>query len=138
MSTAAATKTSIAILLAVVALLMVSVRPGFAGGGFAQTSGRDVAVKIVDRGPLVPGRASLLRVRITNPYASATVVSSLRAELDSGVAGCTAATDGIAGKVRLGARASRIVTLAVTLAASAPNACQGASFAATFSAAASA
>ncbi len=136
MSTAALSKTSLAVLLGAVVLLAVSVRPGFAHGGFAQASGRDVLVKVVDRGPLVPGHTAMLRVRLTNPYPAAIVVSSLRTELDSGIAGCAATAGVLTRRVHLAAHASRTIVLSVTLSASASNACQGASFAATFAAAA--
>jgi hypothetical protein len=132
-SSAATTKTSIAILLGVVALLLVSVRPGMASGGFDQTSGVDVVVKVVDRGTLVPGRAAPLRVRLTNPYPYAITVSTIRTELQAAVRGCSASAATNAAGVRLAARGSATASVSVTLAAAAQNRCQGALFAATFS-----
>ena len=86
----AATKTSIAILLGVVALLLIAVHPGMASGGLDQTSGQDVLIKVVDRGQLVPGHAQALRVRLTNPYPYAITVSTIRTGLHAAVSGCFA------------------------------------------------
>jgi hypothetical protein len=122
-----------AILFGVVALLLIAVRPGLASGGLDATSGQDVLVKVVDSGPLVPGRAARLLVRLTNPYPYAITVSRIRTGLHGALDGCSASAATHAGDVRLAAHRSATAVLAVTLAADAQNRCQGALFAAAFS-----
>lgn len=129
----AATKTSIALLLGVVALLLIAVRPGMASGGFDKTSGQDVVVKVVDHGPLVPGRAAPLRVQLTNPYPYAITVSTIRTRLRATVHGCSASAAVLDDSVRLEPRGSGTATVSITLAANAQNRCQGTIFAAAFS-----
>ncbi len=129
----AATKTSIALLLGVLALLLIAVRPGMASGGLDQTSGQDVVVKVVDHGPLVPGRAAPLRVQLTNPYPYAITVSTIRTGLRATVQGCSASAAVLNDSVRLEPRGSATATVSVTLAANAQNRCQGTLFAAAFS-----
>lgn len=129
----AATKTSLAILFGTVAILLIAARPGMASGGLDKTSGQDVLVKVVDRGPLVPGRAAPLRVRLTNPYPYAITVSTIRTGLHGAVRGCSASAATHVGDVRLAARGSATAVLSLTLAADAQNRCQGALFAAAFS-----
>ena len=127
----AAGKTTIALLLGVLALLIVAVRPGFASGNLAQTAANDATVTVVDHGPLVPGRAVRLRIRLTNPHASALTVSRISTTLGT-AAGCAASATDYNGSIRLAAHSSATVSVAVTLARSATDACQGTHFAASF------
>ncbi len=133
----AAGKTTIALLLSVLALLLVAVRPGFASGNLPETASSDATVRVVDHGPLVPGRAVSMRVRVTNPHPSALTVSRISTVLGTAV-GCAASAADYTGSLRLAPRSSATVRVAVTLERGATNACQGARFAASFSLAAAA
>jgi LEA14-like dessication related protein len=128
----AAGKTTIALLLGVLALLLVAVRPGFASGKLAATASSDATVTVVDHGALVPGRAVSMRVRVANPHPYALTVSRISTTLRT-AAGCAASAADYTVSLRLPARGSTTVPVTVTLARGATNACQGARFAASFS-----
>jgi hypothetical protein len=127
----AAGKTTIALLLGVLALLLVAVSPGFASRNLPQTASTDATVTLVDHGALVPGRAVRMRIRLTNPHASALTVSRISTTLGT-AAGCAASAADYHGAIRLAAHSSATVPVTVTLERGATNACQGARFAASF------
>jgi hypothetical protein len=90
---------------------------------------------------LYPGAARSLTVKVTNPYAFPIKVAPLRAKVrSSNRAGCTGAASNltvVAASPRsaaIRARASKSVVLRVTMPGTVANACQGATFALSFSA----
>jgi len=86
---------------------------------------------------LVPGARRAIAVEVTNPNAREATVTDVAVAVTGEQAGCPASAlevGRIATPLTVPAAASRTTALPVTLAASAPDACQGASFALRYSA----
>jgi hypothetical protein len=80
---------------------------------------------------LYPGLTKPLKLTITNPQHFAIVVTSVKVAVGNASQGCKAANIAVthfSGRRRVGAKGSARVTLELTLAHKAPDACQGAVF----------
>jgi hypothetical protein len=82
-------------------------------------------------GPLFPGTTGDLVLTIRNPFDFAITVHSVRVVVRDASGGChgdNLTTPGLTSDVRVKAKSSATVTVPITMAADAPNACQGKSF----------
>jgi hypothetical protein len=106
---------------------------GIAIGSAEAASGFSVKGKA---GPLFPGVPGELVLTLRNPFDFAIVVHSVRVVVRDASGGChgnNLTTPGLTTDVRLKALSSTKVTVPITMAADAPNACQGKSFPLSFS-----
>ncbi|HTG46607.1 MAG TPA: hypothetical protein VK646_03005 [Actinomycetota bacterium] len=83
---------------------------------------------------LWPGAVSTMRVTVKNPYPKAIVVKNLKTKVGTGTSAlgtCSASVLKIQvwkGKVTIKPRKSKAILVKITMAASAPNTCQGTRF----------